>query len=339
MSDQTEKKTSPVLRVLRFVVRLLLVIFVGILIGGGLYYGIVTGYQKIIQPLKDHEMRLDALESINEQTDTELSGKLQSFDNRLEQLEKIMDSQKESLAKLDSRLTTLEASFSADEETISTVSEAYKEFENRQQEIDKAIDGMSDTLHNLSDDVKALKTTVEGLNVAQDENQQAVDKILADAGKSGEQWAGVHRTLNVLTVMEILARSRFSLSQGLFTLAKADIQDARDRLSSLLEGAPSDQAEALAAAVDSLDDALRVLPRSSMAASGKVEAAWDLLARKIPDMLKTLPAEASMAETEETDALQPSGTPVFTVTPTQTLTSTMAVTPTPMLTLTPTPTP
>ena len=309
MSEQHEKKPNFLLRSLRFLVRLLLIILVGAVIGGGLYYGFTVGYQRVFQPLQEHEMRLNALESYYDEETAQVSRQLADLQSRVDRLEMGNDTQKETLVDMENRLQQMEKSLEADEEALAALKNDFGEIDIHQGEVAQMMNSLEDDLSAMQSDVKKLFEQVGDLSAAREADKQVLDSLLMSVEDSDSRWESIGMNMEVLRVLELLTRSRFSLAQGNVTIAKADIQDAHQRLMALADGAAANQVEILTSAVDYLDDALAYLPRSPLAAADKVEGAWAVLIDGVPNTVTRMeegePLDAEREVVEPTETPEP----------------------------------
>jgi hypothetical protein len=87
----------------------------------------------------------------------------------------------------------------------------------------------------------------------------------------------------MVKVMEIIMRSRFSLTQNNLGLAKQDIQSGREVVLALQAGASVEEQARLVEIAAGLQAAQNALPARPVAAVDALDGAWTLLLQGLPD--------------------------------------------------------
>lgn len=282
MSEQVEKKPSFLRRLIRFIVRLVFVLVLGVALGAGIYYLATNFYLQYIQPLQDHEVRLNTLEAYQEEVNKQVGNRLSDLESRLVEMETFNDTHKESLAQLEMRITRLETSLAAFEESYTGLSNGFGEMQAAQQEMDDALAEMKDELAAMKSDVLALQTDLEDLSAAREADKEVLSLLQESSELDSARVASLSQDVEILYILELLTRARFHLAQGNTTLARVDIETARERLVAFSATLEPAQLETVNQVQDLLDDALGYLPRFPLAANDKVEGAWDLLLAGLP---------------------------------------------------------
>lgn len=314
MSVENNVPTQPTFlaRLGRVLIRLVFVIVIGVALGVGLYFGILALYRQFIQPVQEHSLRLNTLENNVEQFSQQQSRRLGELASRLEKLETQGDVHKESLDGLQSRLDTLEMAQSTQEAVQSTAFGQLSEMQSAVTDLSGAAESMQADLDDLQTemqtvqaDLKAAGSLTDTLSEQLDESGQDLHSLATVVAQESARWEDMRHELQVMRVMELITRSRFSLAQNNLSLAQSDIRAGRELLLGLENELPAGQAELAAEAGAHLESALGDLPRAAVSAADELEGAWQLL-------LQGLPVPSTPTPTQE---ITPAGT---TVTPTPT---------------------
>jgi Skp family chaperone for outer membrane proteins len=301
----------------KFILRLLFVLVIGVLLGAGIYwsasYGIAMVNQQIFQPIQNHTRQLADLESRYAQDYSRLNEQSQALQERIDALESQGDTTRETLDSLETRLMTTEAALSEMQIAIDAARENLSTLETQQTtfgpditklqsaltQLETVVDDLTETTASITSDVEALSVTV----------------------KDESPLVSVRTEVQVLRAMELLTRARLQLAQNNSGAATTEVQEARNVLLALSATVPADQQSALTAVVQRLDLGLANLPNAPRLAEDDFEIAWQLLTRELPTQSTAMPL------------LSPLAAPG--ITSTVALTATVPVTPT----VTPTPKP
>jgi chromosome segregation ATPase len=247
--------------VIRFVVRLLLVLLLAVLLGAGVYFGLPALYRRYVQPIETNLARLDDAQARQEQTDQQLRQRLDDLQRRLEALELQNDTQKQSLDEIQTSLSGLEKTAqSAQDENLLT----------RLGEVESALQAANANLDQLRNDLA-------GVNQAQAQNSLLVQDLARKA-----ETGSLETELQLLKAMELLTRSRLSLVENNAGEAEQDVRAARQLLADLGGEVPEYQVEALSSIIARLDQALTDLPARPVLAADNLEIAWQLLRSGLP---------------------------------------------------------
>ena len=296
-------------------IRLVFVILIGIALGAGLFFGISALYRQFIQPVQEHSLRLNALEGSFEQSAQQQSRRMAELSSRLDALEMQGDKHKETLADLQNQLDVLESAQSTQTAVLSTAVGQLSELQSavtnlgsRSESMQADLNALETDMQAAQADLKAAGSLTDSLSEQADENGRNLDSLAALVEQESGRWEDMRRELQVMRVMELITRSRFSLAQNNLSLAQSDIRAGRELLLGLQAELPVGQAELVAEAGARLESALGYLPRGAVAAADELEGAWQLL-------LKGLPAQSTPMPT---GVVTPTGTMVpSTPTPTQ----------------------
>jgi tetratricopeptide (TPR) repeat protein len=287
MNNHSNSFWRGLVSILRFLIRLIFVVVLAIGLGVGIYYAFAYALpalqRRYIQPVEENTERLDQLEAQHEQR-----GKLLgTYQARLADLETQNDSYKATLTMLESWQADNSTALATQTVALATL----QPLPDTVLTLDAASAAMQSELEAIAADVKAQAEEIEALSVE-------------DEGRS-ERIAAIERDLQVLEVMEFLTRARLYLSQGNFEQAEANIEAGVDVLAALDAAQSSEQEGRYAQAITQLEEALDVLPGNPVAATDRVDGAWQILVQA------TESASTPVSPTE-------TATPKVSATPTQT---------------------
>lgn len=269
----------------RFTLRLLFVVIIGVLLGGGIYwaasYGVATVNRRVFQPIGEHTRWLADLESrhtqdygrLNVQIQT-LQEQTQALQEQTTALERQGAATREAVDALQTRLTTSEALLGEIQATLDTAQESLGMLETQQT-------AFGPDITNLQAALTKLETTVGDLT-------EATAFIIADVEalsvtvKDESPLVAVRAEVQLLKAMELLTRARLQLAQDNLGAATTEVREAREVLLTLSATVPAYQQDALEAIVRRLDLGLANLPNAPRLANDDFEIAWQLLTRGLP---------------------------------------------------------
>lgn len=283
----------------KFTLRLLFVLVIGMLLGGGIYwaasYGVAAVNRRVFQPIGEHTRWLADLESRYSQDYSRLNERTQALQERLDALESQGNITRETLDALQARLTTSETLLDEIQITLDSAQDNLSTLETRQTgsepeiaklqtaltELETTVSDLTETTAYLISDVEALSVTVK------DESPLIAFRI----------------DVQMLKAMELLTRARLQLAQDNLGAATTEVREAREVLLALGATIPAYQQDALEAIVRRLDLGLANLPNAPRLAADDFEIAWQLLRQGLPTppevtaLLSPLP-EPPLAATE-----------------------------------------
>ena len=299
MSTEQDSTPSFFVRLVRFIVRLLFVLIIGIALGVGIFFGVTTLYRVYIRPAQMNTVRLDTAEIQLEQLDEHIAERSEDLSARIDALEMQGDNNKATFNTIESRLSALETAQAEQMEVQKQQSDAHAALEEDLLAVQGTYEQLQADLNALGSQVQTLDTELSGieddLQIIEDDIQtlggeiERIESLAAQVDVNEQRQTAVENEFQLLRTMAMLTRSRMHLANGNTTLASADILVARELLVSLQAELPEFQAQALQEMIDLLDAALGFLPRSPLQASDRLEGAWDLL-------LNGLPSEATALE-------------------------------------------
>lgn len=291
----------------RFLLRLVFLIVLAAGLGAAVYFGAVYGssalYRHYVRPVRDNTSRLNTLETMRGLDYEQLSGRLDGLLDRMVTLEARGDTHEETFANLqtqldsaESAMRTLQAVQAAAESAMGSIQSAQataesdiESIQSAQATAEAAIEilrvAQATTVAQQSEMQTALGELTASLSALDESTARNRDDIQAlGAGQTSEKaaLATLQRELQLIKVVELLARSRLFLAQGSPGLAQQDVQSGRSLLVVLQGTAPSYQAGPLAEMIARLDAILENLPGTPVSAAADLEVAWQLLLNGLP---------------------------------------------------------
>lgn len=286
MSEQNTKP-SVFVRILKVLLRLILTLLFGILLGATMYFGFQFVYQELVVPTQQNATDLQNLNArINQQWDL-LQEKNKELENRLSE----MESDHEIATDLISEL-------SSDIEQISADLDAYQ---MQQEVLSGQIEKIDQSIVDLMDENKDLVAQNEAL-IESVENLEVEKKLQP-----------VYQDLQLFKVLLQVHRSRLFLVQDNYGLAKQELELAKELLTALMLSAAEEQKNEISLWDARLSLAISHLPDNPILANDDLEILWSMMANGFtsPDDIEVLD------NTEENDlnTTSPSSDPA-TATPT-----------------------
>jgi chromosome segregation ATPase len=258
---------------LRALLSLLIIAVLAVVIGAGLYYGLPAIYERYVQPIQMDVSSLQVAQTDQEQAILQLSGRVEDLSARINTLEVQADSDKQSIAELQ---TQLDNALSVQAENLNPIQTAQAAAASRLDELDRVLQSLDDQLSSLNTDVQNLGTTVA-------ENQEQMAGLDGKLQIEGTPLENIRNELKMVKAMELLTRSRLLMVANNLGLAQQDLQSASELLNGLQASLPADQQGDLAEIIARLDKASSNLPVRPLLASDDLEIAWQLLLLGLPD--------------------------------------------------------
>jgi uncharacterized coiled-coil protein SlyX len=232
-------------RALRWLLRLLLVVFAGLALGIGGYLGGPAIYRQYIEPVRINAERIAALEQRLDRRNQEIERRLASAERRLASLDGGTASLGESRAELEARMAEVENRLEAQRSVMQELSEVEAEIASLTEQVEQGASGIA-----------SLEASLSGPT--------------ADAAR-------LDRRLSAVVAMELLTRARLWLIQDNLGLAAEDLAAAGSILQTVADGAPQAEAIGYQAVIQRVDSALDVIRISPVVAADDLEIAWKLL--------------------------------------------------------------
>jgi chromosome segregation ATPase len=290
MSNNQNNQRSIFWRVLRFFGCVVIIILFVAVVGAAGYFGAPLLYRQYIQPVQQHTLRLEELETRLEQNEQLAFERSEEISARLTNLEVQLDTDQEARTVMASKIESLEEQVALLTEEFAQL-EAFRiavdDVKTEQDALRRDLTSTENALGNLESDVDSIDSDLDRIaTMVEDLDEQvvAIGTIVQGQDEKLEQMA---IEIQMLKAMELLTRARLFLVQGNITMARTDILQARDLLFNLSSLAPEYQQETILEIVNRLDDVLEIMSQSPIAASDRLEAAWQLLVEGLPSEITT----------------------------------------------------
>lgn len=273
-------------RLARILVRVLLAIVLGLAIGVGVYAG-MRAFARQSAALEEQTRLVQTLDERVAQVQGTAAAQAENFDLRLNRVERDAEGSDTRIGLYDDRLATVEAAQSTQAADIASLDE-------RVQAVETAVGEMQtgrvslDELQDLTEQLETLRADVESLVGGQETVTRTLETVRQNALAAMQSNQLLQIQIDMLTVMQLLARSNTFLEQANYSQAEAEIQTANQLLAGLQGSLSPAGAEYVAAIVVLLDEAQADLPQTPAVAANRLEAAWQLLLLGLPvDALPT----------------------------------------------------
>jgi hypothetical protein len=295
-STTTPQQPSGWTRFWRFLVRLLLVVVIGIIIGVALYWTVPALYRQFILPVQEHQLRLDSLEAKHTMYVQQTNEKLTNLQTRLQSLETQQDADKANIATLNDRLDDVEAALAtqqahldADLTSQQSLADEFTAFKSELSDFQVQAQDDLDALQEAEKTIQASLKEISTNQIQFEENLQILETQVSDLSlivyQEDDRWTVVQMDIEMVKVMELLTRARAYLVQNNLTLAQASIEAGRSLLIQVQLEAPEYQPEIITEIITQLDEALVALPRFPVRAADHLETAWQLILEGLPSSL------------------------------------------------------
>lgn len=289
---------------LKGLIRLILVLLIGTIIGGLLYFLGTYFYQRAIIPTQQNSMALNNLNTRIENQWDLLNNNSAAQEKRISEIENQLLISSNTFDEIGLSLSDLK-------EELGLINTQQSELIARLDKVEKSISTYEKQQASIIKDQEALQSTLES-----QDNEQFIKPLMLE--------------IQSIKVLQHINRSRLFLIQNNYGLAKTDLQQGRYILSTMLENATKEQQDRILLWSARLDLAISHLPDNPVLAGEDLEIIWTMMSNGFstpPNENQTISGVDGINQGTETPQAD------NTVTPDITLTLT------PALTLTPTPTP
>lgn len=241
-----EQRPSGLRRAVSWTLKLLLVMFLGAVIGVGAYLTLPSLYRGFYDPVRSNAHRIDLLS-------TEIVAARRESDR--------------TLGTLASGQAGLEATLAAESRSSSGMGGDLQQLQATQSAFGSALGGLSSVPEQLAT-MRAQTTALAG-------EVQALGTAMATPTASGQDLTV---TTQILRSMQLITQAQLALQGGNAGEADADLSRARDGLSALIANGPQSLADPLTQVVKRLDLARQELKNNPAVAGADISIAWRLLA-------------------------------------------------------------
>jgi len=309
-------------RLWRFLVRLFFVVLVGIALGAVLYFTIPALYRQYIRPVQEHGVRLDTVETQQDNYQKWVNEQLADYQKRLNSMEAQRDAEKARIAEVQGETDALKASLDSQAAQIVILLGLQEDFNNLQMELLNSqgdIEDLQSAQVKINADLVDKQAELTNLGTALSDQESNLEQLSEVVYQEDIRWQALQLDMQMIKVMEFLTRARYYLSAGNTGNASADIQSALDILEIIRTEMPGYQVEMIEEITTSLVAAQNSLPRYPVIAADRLEGAWQLVIQMVPTAISSISLQIT-SEITSTVALTPTTTsaPLLGVTPTPT---------------------
>lgn len=231
-------------RLALWLLRLSLVILLGLGLGLGVYFGVPALWRAAMEPIEANSARIADLEA---------------------EVQALREGQTRVGDASAAQLAGLEGRTAAQAEQLSEIESNLLELESRLREQAQ----QNETAEALSTELGSLQRELQLL-------ERRLD-ILEEGSETPEAGVELERELQLLRVLDLIARARFEILLDNFGLARENMASAQEGLNALIEQEPAAEADGLRAAVERLALAQESLDQTPTLAANDLDSAWRLL--------------------------------------------------------------
>jgi archaellum component FlaC len=276
---------------LRGLIRLVVILVLGSLLGLGIYFGIPYLYNQFVLPVEQNTTAVEQLQADQTEFMQLMADRLSDMQQRVQSLETNQDGTREILSELQASVEALQA----DMEAISLQLDSQS----------KDLSSLESDLAQIQREISSLEQQLDRLVTATSDQQKQLDELELALAENGTPIRRIQSELEILKALQVLTRARLFLGRSDIEQAREELQIARLVLENLMEKSAPDQADFLDRVLLRLDLAARNLVDAPLLAGEDVEISYQLLlGRLVPP-----PAEVSPAQAEGTPTLPAAGTP------------------------------
>ncbi len=251
-SDTTPRRQGGFSRFMAGLLRVLLVLTIGILVGTAGFFGVQYLLQQATAPAAANAQRLEGMETQQASLHGQLDERMADFSERLAALE----------ARADVTINDIDE--------IRGNQDALADFVGQ---LDENLGGLGKLEGELEIELSALRSTVAVMSTA--DAVALLTPTPSPAEKNDLEM--LTREVKMLKALELLSRSRLHFLNADYGLAEKDLQNALRVLADLQVAGLAPESEMYDEAMNRLKQAGRNLPASPNVAEKDLEIAWDLL--------------------------------------------------------------
>ncbi len=293
-SERPERSTSTLKNLLRALLGLLVVLGVGLVAAGLVYFGFAVFYQQSVRPARENTTRVGQLETAQALNQEQQAGQLRQFEARLSDLESQSARERQSLDALSGSVEALNTALAQQQQTL--------------------------------DELSQMRIELAGLQSISSYNATQAAVMALTLQVPNPRFAALQRDLQLLRSMQYLDQARILMARSNYGEAELSVYNARQELMRLLEMAGEENQPLVSGWINRMDVIREELPAYPFLAAQDLENAWSSMAQGFtgqqPQMAAVFP-----------DTPTPTPTPFAGLTPTATFyftpTATTDDTPTP----------
>jgi len=302
-------------KLVRFIFRLMIILLILGAIGAALYFGApVLVDEYLLKDVDANRSRIQEVYTQLEQNNELFSQRLGDFQTRLDALELQNDTDKQTIADLQSQLETAEDAL----RNQATALETLNNFQAMLAEYEETLTALESQLAGYAGEIESVQSDISLLTESFETSQTELQVLQADL-ETRDTLVTLRHELELLKAMELITRARVSIGDHNIGLAQDDLGLAYELLTGLSTVVPAHQAVFLADVILRLELATKNLVDLPELANEDLEVAWQLLIPGLPDEPAREEAEVTPAPTaaEGTEAAPTlTSTPLPTPTPT-----------------------
>lgn len=277
---QESTNSSGLNRFFGVLLRLLLVVIIGVLIGGGIFYAVVAGgpalYRAYIQPIESSIARVEGAQTGQSEYNEFLNDRVEGLQARVEAMEGQSDGYKQTLSELQSQIDSINATLDASD------GDEQADMENLRQDTETQVTELQTAIDEIVSKVDNLDKVVGDLSSSVDDTEQSLIEMADQMSDQDTPIEALRRELRLVQAMELLTRARMNIAENNIGRATEDITAAQELLTNLESLVPEYQTETVAAIGERVGSALEMIPDSPVLAADELEIAWELLRRGLP---------------------------------------------------------
>jgi chromosome segregation ATPase len=277
---QESTNSSGISRFFGVLLRLLLVVIIGVLIGGGIFYAVVAGgpalYRAYIQPIESSIARIEGAQTGQSEYNEFLNDRVEGLQARVEAMESQSDGYKQMLSELQSQIDSINATPDTSEGDVKA------DIENLRQDTETQVAELQTTIDEIVPKIDNLDQAVGDLSSSVDDTEQSLIEMADQMSDQDTPIEALRRELRLVQAMELLTRARMNIAENNIGRATEDITAAQELLTNLESLVPEYQTETVAAINERVGSALEMIPDSPVLAADELEIAWELLRRGLP---------------------------------------------------------
>jgi len=265
-------------RLLIFLFRALIILFVITAIGTALYFGAPVLIDEYL--LKDVDVNRSKIQEVDDELAASsefFSLRLADFQSRLETLEIQRDTEAQTINNLQVQLSTAEFKIIENDTSIAGLSS-----------LEISLDEYKTTLSTFGDQITAIEGQLDQIQTGISELSLSVDgqqgeiETLNDQIEARDTLGTLRQELELLKVMELVTRVRVSVTQENYGSAKSDLQSAQEIISNLISEVTTDEAAYLSDIAQRINLAYENIALTPDLVNEDLEVAWQLLLQGFP---------------------------------------------------------
>ncbi|PKO12368.1 MAG: hypothetical protein CVU39_24375 [Chloroflexi bacterium HGW-Chloroflexi-10] len=286
MTQNNDKQPSGIGNFFRGLLRLIIAILIGLIIGAALYAAGAYLFSEAIIPTQQNTVALSHI------------------DQRVNEQWVLLQQRNDSLEK---RLSNLEVQYTQDLDRITELSAVQEEITRKLETLITDIGNLNRKLENAEKALAALEKNQTSLSEEQLGLQKNLDELEIDA-----LIQPIYLDVQTIKTMQQINRSRLYLLQDNYGSAKTELELASTMLANLITKASFKEQDLLLLWRARLDLAISNLPAHPELANDDLEILWSMMSNGL--LTQPTPSPETIIETPQDEA-QPTGTPTPAGTP------------------------